>query len=90
MLHYQATSGGFEFCGAADAPNDIAKRLSTGWNYYGVLNGMKAYSRVNSVVCVMPPGNLPFMQNSTLQIGAKTQRDFDAIALDLGVNFSVR
>jgi hypothetical protein len=63
MLHYQAVSGGFRFCGRADAPDQSSYRFeNNGWTYYGELNSLKAYSRRNQVVCLMPPGDLPFMQ----------------------------
>jgi hypothetical protein len=88
MLHYQAVSGGFRFCGCADAPEQSSYRFEeNGWTYYGEVNSLKAYSRSHQVVCLMPPGNLPFMQKISVLAGAKTKANFQAIADDIGLTF---
>jgi len=87
MLHYQAVSGGFRFSGQADAPGESNCRFSeNGWTHYGEVGSLEAYSRPNQVVCLMPPGNLPFMQKWTVLAGGKTQADLRTIAADLGVS----
>jgi hypothetical protein len=86
MLHYQAVSDGFRFCGRADAPDQSSYRFEEhGWTYYGEVNSLEAYSRPNQVVCLMPPGDLPFMQKWSVLAGGKTKGDLRAIAADLGV-----
>jgi hypothetical protein len=88
MLHYQAVSGGFRFCGTADAPDQSSYRFEEhGWTHYGEVNSLSAYSRRNQVVCLMPPGDLPFMQKWSVLAGGKTNGDLRAIAADLGVAF---
>lgn len=86
MLHYQAVSGGFRYCGRAYAPENSEYRFEErGWTYYGEVGSMLAYSRPNQVVCIMPPSDLPFMQNWSVLAGGKTKRDLKTIAADLGV-----
>jgi hypothetical protein len=85
MLHYQAVAGGLPFCGTGSATADCLDRLQSGWSYYGQVNGMRAYSRSNQVVCFMPPGDLPFMNSMSALAGAKTKGDLQAIADDLGL-----
>jgi len=86
MLHYQAVSGGFRFSGRADAPDQSSYRFEEhGWTYYGEVNSLEAYSRPNQVVCLLPPGDLPFMQKWSVLAGGKTKSDLEAIAADLGV-----
>jgi hypothetical protein len=88
MLHYQAVSGGFPFYGRADAPEESSYRFEeNGWKYYGEVNSLQAYSRPNQVVCLMPPGDLPFMQRWSVLAGGKTNPDLQTIAADLGVRF---
>lgn len=88
MLHYQAVSGGFRFCGRADAPQESTYQFEEhGWTYYGEVNSLLAYSRENQVVCLMPPGDLPFMQKWSVLAGGKTKGDLQAIQADLGVVF---
>jgi hypothetical protein len=88
MLHYQAVSGGFRYCGRANAPDQSSYRFDeNGWIYYGEVNSLLAYSRSNQVVCLMPPGGLPFMQKWSVLAGAKTKRDLHAIEADLGMTF---
>jgi hypothetical protein len=89
MLHYQAVSGGFRFCGRADAPDQFDYCFEEqGWTYYGEGNALEAYSRRNQVMCLMPPGDLPFMQKWSILAGGKTKRDLQAIATDLGLTFA--
>jgi hypothetical protein len=86
MLHYQAVSGGFRFCGGADAPDQSSYRFEeNGWTHYGEVNSLLAYSRQNQVVCLMPPGDLPFMQKWSVLAGGKTKADLHAIEADLGL-----
>lgn len=87
MLHYQAVSGGYRHIASSQAPDHAATQLRKHWTYYGEVNGLAAFSRSNQVVCVMPPGDLPFMQKPTLMAGAKTKAEMETIANDLGVDF---
>lgn len=85
-LHYNAVSGGFRFCGSGDAPEQSAYRFKDhGWTCYGEVNSLLAYSRPNQAVCLIPPGNLPFMQRWSVLAGGKTKGDLRAIADELGV-----
>jgi hypothetical protein len=86
MLHYQAVSGGLPYCGSANAPDQSDYRFEkNGWTHYGEVNSLQAYSRSNQVVCLMPPGDLPFMQKWSILAGAETKDDLQVIANDLGV-----
>jgi hypothetical protein len=88
MLHYQAVSGGFPSCGMGSAPDDVSRRLRNGWSYCGEVNRMKAYSRSNQVVCLMPGGGVPFTPAMGVLAGGKTRGDLQAIANDLGVTLA--
>jgi hypothetical protein len=89
MLHYNAVSGGLRYCDQADAPDQSSYRFDEhGWTYYGASGSLQAYSRKNQVVCLMPPGNLPFMQKWSVLAGGKTKRDMYTIETDLGIRFS--
>ena len=87
MLHYQAVNGGFRFCGTAAATDQAIDRLQEqGWNDCGEVNTLLACHRPNQVVCLTPPGDLPFMRHWTVFAGGKTRRDLQSIADDLGVS----
>ena len=86
MLHYQAVSGGFLFCGSAEAPDQSGYLFEErGWKCYGEVNSLLAYCRPNQVVCLQPPGDLPFVQKWSILAGGKTKGDLQTIAADLGV-----
>jgi hypothetical protein len=88
MLHFQAVSGGLRFCGTADAPDRTDYRFEeNGWKHYGEVYSLQAYSRPNQVVCLAPPGDLPFMQKWSVRAGARTKGDLRTIAEDLGLTF---
>jgi hypothetical protein len=86
MLHYQAACGGFRFCGGADAPDQSNYRFDEhGWTHFGAVNSLLVYSRQNQVVCLMPPGDLPFIEKWTILAGGKRKADLQTIGADLGV-----
>lgn len=86
ILHYQAVSGGFKYCGSAAAPDDSYEKLKRdGWKYAGEVNQLWAFHRQNQVVCIMPGGALPFMPAMMLMAGGKTAADLSAISVSLGV-----
>jgi hypothetical protein len=86
MLHYQAVTGGFRFCGSAAAPEQSSYRFEeNGWTRYGTVNTLLAFSRPNQVVCLMPEGELSLMPKWLVLAGGKTSADLRAIASDLGV-----
>jgi hypothetical protein len=88
MLHYQAVCGGLRHCASGDAPDESSYRFAEhGWTHYGEVNALSAYSRPNQVVCVMPPGDLPFMQKWRILAGGKTRPDLVAIGKELEVAF---
>lgn len=88
MLHIQAVSGGYRFCGQADAAENTKYPFEKqGWTYFGQLKGTRAYSRPNRVVCLDPPG-LPFLPHGQVLAGGKTRRDLQAIGEELGVSFA--
>ena len=71
LLHHHAVSGGFRFCGSADAPDRTGYRFEeNGWTWYGEVKSLIAYSRPNQVVCLTPPGELPFMRKWSVNAGA--------------------
>lgn len=86
MLHYQAVSGGLRFCGQADASDETNYRFEEhGWTCYGEVNSLLAYSRPNQVVCLMPPGDLPFMKKWSVLAGGKTKDDLRTISDELQI-----
>jgi hypothetical protein len=86
ILHYQAVSG-LPHCARADAPDRTNHRFRKhGRTFYGEDSGLKAYSRPNQVVCLMP-GDRPWMQKWSVLAAAKTKRDLEAIGAELGVEF---
>jgi hypothetical protein len=88
MLHFQAVSGGFRFCGWGSAPEQSNYRFErSGWTYHGEVNSLKAYSRPNQVVCLVPPPpvEIPFMRGWSIHAGGKTNSDLQAIEAELGV-----
>jgi hypothetical protein len=89
ILCYQAVRGGLPYCGAADAPENSNYRLDDEWTYFGEVGGAKTYGRANQAIC-LEMIILPFVDKPriTLSAGAKTKRDLQAIANDLGVRFS--
>lgn len=88
MLHYQAVSSGYRYTGAADVA-EVSKFSfqKHGWTYHGELHGALLCGRRNQVLCLTPPGDLPFMQNWWVSAGGKTARDLKAISAELGVTF---
>jgi hypothetical protein len=88
LLHYQAVSGGFRFCGSGAAPDDVHEKLRRDWEYVGEVNQLWAFRRQNQVVCIMAGCGLPFMPTMTLMGGAKTIRDMKSIVDSLGVELS--
>jgi len=84
MLHWHAVNDGLPFCGQADAPDETDYRFEQhGWTCYVQVNSLTAYSRPGQVICLMPPGNLPFMQKWTVHAAGKTKGDLQAIAEEL-------
>ena len=74
MLHHQAVSGGFRFCGSASVPEWSSYRFEEhGWTYAGDVGSLLAYRRPNQVVCLEPPGDLPFMQRWSIHASGKTR-----------------
>ncbi len=89
MLHYHAVDGGFRFCGMADAPEETDYRFEKhGWTFYGEVKSLQAYSRPHQVVCLLPPGNLPFAERWSVMAAAKSKRELAAIAEEIGLTFS--
>ena len=89
MLHYHAVSGGFRFCPPPNAPEQSEYRFEkNGWTLRGEVNSLLAYSRQDQVVCLMPPGDLPFMQKWSVLVGAKSKANLKAVAEEIGVTFS--
>lgn len=88
MLHYHAVSDGFPFCGRADAPRESDYRFErNGWMYHGKVNSVSAYSRQNEAVCLMPPGDLPFMEGWSVLAGAKSAASLKKLGQEIGVTF---
>lgn len=89
LLHYQAVSDGFRFCGSGAAPDDAHEKLkSKGWEYVGEVNELWAFNRQNQVVCITPGGGLPFMPAMMLMAGGKTAADLKSISDSLGVDLN--
>jgi len=88
MLHYQAVMGGFRFCARADAPEQTSCRFEEhGWTCSGQVGSVLAFRRPNQVVCLEPPGDLPFMKRWSILAGGKTRRHLEALGKELGVSF---
>lgn len=87
LLHYQAVSDGFRFCGSGASPEDAHEKLKkSGWQYAGEVNQLWAFNRQNQAVCIMPGSGLPFMPAMMLMAGGKTQADLKSISESLGVD----
>jgi hypothetical protein len=87
MLHYQAVMGGYRFCCRADAPETSDYRFEKhGWNSYGEVSTVNAYSRTNQVVCLTPPGPLRFQTRWSIWAGAKTKKELQAIGDEIGIS----
>jgi hypothetical protein len=92
MLHHQAVSGGLPHCFGAliDASSDVHDKFDiTKWTHYGELKGENVYSRSNQVFC-FSFFDLPIGQGWMISAGAKTKRDLQAIAAELGVSVDRR
>jgi hypothetical protein len=88
MLHYQAVSGGYEFTGRAELPDPGKYRFeNNGWTSYGEVNKLRAFSRANQVVCLMPPANTPLSRDWSVLAGGRTERDLETIAAELELPF---
>jgi len=86
MLHHQAVSDGFRFCGRAQVPDKLGYLCREhGWTFYGEMRGTRTYSRPNQVLCFEPPANLPSAENWSALVGGKTKRDLQAITAELGL-----
>ena len=86
LLHYQAVSGGYRFCGGGTAPEDVQKRLKRGWTFVGEVSELWAYSRPNQVVCIMSGAGL--IDDLMIMAGGKTAKDLAAIGESLGITFA--
>ncbi|MCE9545807.1 MAG: hypothetical protein K8T25_09865 [Planctomycetia bacterium] len=88
MLCYQGINGGFPYLNSADAPDQTNYRFERqGWADHGEVGAVRAYSRKNQVVCLMPPGNLLFMQKLRVVTGAKTQRLIKSLGDEIGLTW---
>ncbi len=88
VLHYHAVNGGLPFSGGADAPDRTDYRFEKhGWTFHGEVGCVSAYSRECQVVCLTPPGNLPFLKKWSIVAAAKSQSKLEAIGDEIGVNF---
>ena len=88
LLHYQAVSGGFQFCASGSAPDAAHEKLTHDWQYVGELNQLWAFSRQNQVVCIMAGGGLPFMPAMLLMAGGKSAADINSIRDSLRVEIN--
>ncbi|AMV35888.1 hypothetical protein [Planctomyces sp. SH-PL62] len=87
MLHHQAVSGGLPHLafGTFTASPISAHRLAErGWKGYGEMKGEACYSRPNQVITVAPVA-LPWARGWTVNAGARTKRDLEAIRSELGL-----
>ena len=85
MLCFQAVSGGFRHLGSGNRADPSPYQFEPhGWTFQGEVNALRAYTRPNQVVCVAPPSGLPFAP--CIMAAAKTRRDFEAVAIELGLS----
>ena len=86
MLHYNAVNGGFPFCELTEISTHAGNNFKkNGWTFYGEVNSLRAYGRQNQALCLLPPGDLPFMEKSSVLTGGKTKSDLRQIADELGL-----
>ncbi|HEY2584140.1 MAG TPA: hypothetical protein VGI81_00075 [Tepidisphaeraceae bacterium] len=86
MLCYNAVSGGFRLCAKAEVADHAGYRFEKqGWTFYGEVNSLRAYARCGQVLCLLPPGDLPFMNKWSVLIGGKTKSDLQEIADEVGL-----
>jgi hypothetical protein len=75
MLCYNAVSGGYRFCATTQLSNHGGYHFKQqGWTFRGEVNSLRAYTRRNQVLCLLPPGDLPFEQKWSVMIGGKPER----------------
>ncbi|WP_165247090.1 hypothetical protein [Paludisphaera soli] len=87
MLHHQAVYGGLPhlaFGAFTKTPISADRLAKLGWKNYGEMKGETSYSRPNQVVTVAPIA-LPFAKGWTVNAGARTKRDLEAIQAELGL-----
>lgn len=89
MLQYNAVNGGFPYCAltnvSSHAGYDFKKH---GWTFYGEVNSLRAYGRQNQALCLLPPGDLPFMDKWSVLTGGKTKSDLRQIADEVGLEMT--
>jgi hypothetical protein len=81
MLCWQAVSGGLPHIGYSDRIDSAAaSRLAAGWPPAGRIGELSAFARGGRVVCLL------FEDKSALvTIGARSRRDFQGLASELGI-----
>lgn len=79
---------GFDSVPVAMPPIKAIIGSSDGWTFHGEVGSALAYSRQNQAVCLMPPGNLPFMQKWSVLAGAKSAAELTAIGKEIGITFT--
>jgi hypothetical protein len=83
MLHWQGTFGGaMTYSGTAAVSEELISKLDRDWNFVGEVNQMRAYSRAGKAVCC-----LKWEDGWRVFAGAVTTRDFNAIAVELGLKW---
>ena len=89
LLFYHAANGGLPYSGRADVPQQTNYRVDDhGWVHRGEVGGVVAYSRPQAVLCLYPPGGLPFQQKWSIVAAAKTRPGFQSLASEMGIRFS--
>jgi hypothetical protein len=81
MMCWQAVCGGLPHIGYSDPLAPVAaRRLTRGWPPAGRMGGLSAFVRDGQVVCVLSEG-----ESVLLHVGARSHRNFQAVAAELGV-----
>lgn len=89
MIHLQAAyGGGMPFTASAPMANEHSLKLKSDWEFGGEVNGMRAFSMQDRVVCVTKWQDFG-SDRKTWRVfaGAKSKDRLDAIAADLGINW---
>jgi hypothetical protein len=89
MIQYHAANGGLPYAASGFAPDPIAYRFDLhGWTAQSEVGSVFVCCRANQVVCLTPPGDLPFMQDWSITAAAKSKSELQAIGEEIGVRLT--
>lgn len=82
-LHWQAAFGGaMPYCGSAEVPQTLKKRLEQEWSFVGEVNEMRAYNKPGQAVCL-----LKWDSAWRVFVGVTGASELDALASELNLRW---